>query len=219
MNKQWIFEKIFKLKQEALVLTKDTKAFNYSYATLKQIQELLWPKLVKSNLVIIHKVVNNEVVTQIIDIEDWSFIESSIGIWEVKTTRKERFIDNKWKDIEVIDNNTMDPQWVWSIITYYRRYNLLALLDLEQEDDDGTSWSNRAKAKVYEVQKKPNFTKEAFTKFKEVEDFTDHFKAYALIEKKYTLWIELRKEIKTYFENKIDKKQKESIWTEWNPPF
>jgi len=203
MNKQWIFTKIFNLKQEALVLIRDTKAFNYSYATLKQMQELLWPKLVENKLIIIHKVLNNEVVTQIIDIEDWSFIESSIDIWEVNCTRIEKFTDNKWKNIEVIDNNTKDPQWVWSIISYYRRYNLLSLLDLEQEDDDANNWSNRAKAKTYIVKNKlPKFDKDAFEKFKKVENYKDYITAKEIIEKKYDLTLDLAKQVKTYYETK-----------------
>jgi hypothetical protein len=53
------------------------------------------------------------VVTDIRDIESNTFVTSEIEI------------------------NTTKPQDKGSEITYYRRYNLLSLLDLEVEDDDG----------------------------------------------------------------------------------
>jgi hypothetical protein len=49
------------------------------------------------------------------------------------------------------EKNTLDPQGVGSIITYYRRYNLLMLLDLQVQDDDWVGGSNRAKQKSYET--------------------------------------------------------------------
>lgn len=146
-----IYTKLFELKQKEIVLKKDSQAFWYKYAKLWQIQELLNPVLKELKLIIIHSVKNNEVVTQIRDIESDTFIESSIDIWDVETKRQERFIDKNGKDIQINDTNTKDPQWIGSIISYHRRYNLLALLDLEQEDDDWKSWSNRAQAKEYKA--------------------------------------------------------------------
>ena len=146
----WIYKKLFELKQKEIKLVKDTKGFNYSYATLNQIQEKLNPLFKELNLILINRIENDEVITQIRDLEDDSYVESKILITKVETTREETWHDDKTKkDIKTIDYNEKDPQWVWSIITYYRRYNLLALLDLETEDDDWASWSNRAKAKTY----------------------------------------------------------------------
>lgn len=167
-----IYQKLFELKQKEIILQKDTKWFNYSYATLKQIQEKLNPLLRDLNLIIFHFIENDEVITQIRDLEDNSFIESKMKIWDVKTTRTENFTDKNGKEISVVEYNDKDPQWVGSIITYYRRYNLLALLDLEQEDDDWVSWSNKAKAKSYEPKNKSNeekpwFSEENLTKLKE----------------------------------------------------
>jgi hypothetical protein len=65
-----------------------------------------------------HSIINNKVVTQIFDI-DWSDeVASEIPLTE-------------W----------IKPQDKGSEITYYRRYNLLSLLDLEVEDDDGAKAS------------------------------------------------------------------------------
>lgn len=151
MEKQDIYSKLFAFKEKELKLKKDKKAFNYYYATLWQIQEKLAPILKELKLVIIHFNRWNEVVTQIRDIESNTFIESVLEIWKVESTRTEKWIEAKWKEgkekdyeIETIEYNDKDPQWVWSIITYYRRYNLLALLDLEIEDDDWAKWWQRA---------------------------------------------------------------------------
>jgi hypothetical protein len=146
---QWIYNKIAQLKKKEISLVRDTKWFNYFYATLWQIQDKISPILEELKLLVIHRVENQKVITKIIDLEDNSFIESWIDIWEVKTETKKNLKD-WWESIEI---NTLDPQGVGSIITYYRRYNLLALLDLETEDDDGASWSQRAQAKPQYAQK------------------------------------------------------------------
>jgi hypothetical protein len=142
---QWIYNKIAQLKEKEISLVRDTEWFNYFYATLWQLQDKLNPIFKELKLLVIHRVENQKVITKIIDLEDNSFLESWIDIWEVKTETKKNLKD-WWESIEI---NSLDPQWVGSIITYYRRYNLLALLDLETEDDDGTSWSKRAQVKQY----------------------------------------------------------------------
>lgn len=107
-----IYKKLFEVKKSGITLKRDTKAHNYKYATLSQIQDKLWDELQKQKLVVIHSITDNHVVTEIRDTESDTFVSSSIAI----TTEK--------------------PQDKWSEITYYRRYNLLSLLDLEVEDDD-----------------------------------------------------------------------------------
>lgn len=149
-----IYKKLLEFKKEEVSLTRDTKAFNYSYATLEQIQTKIAPIFEKLKLVSIHFVKDWMVYTQIRDTEDDSFIESSIEIWKVEITRE-------WTDQKNVVNkeyNEKDPQWVGSIITYYRRYNLLALLDLETEDDDWASASGKAKAKVSSAKPKEKHT-------------------------------------------------------------
>jgi len=130
----WIYDKLFRVKQSWIKLQRKTKAFNYSYADLWQIQEKLWDILEKERLFITHRVENNKVITEIIDLdakEDERYnIESSIPLSE-------------W--IKAQDKG--------SEITYYRRYNLLSLLDLEVEDDDWAKASNKTEAKKEEDDK------------------------------------------------------------------
>jgi len=130
-----IYKKLFEVKKAWIKLQRDTKAFNYKYATLSQIQEKLWDILEKQNLMVVHYIMWNELVTTIRDVEWDDAIESRIPLTE-------------W----------IKAQDKWSEITYYRRYNLLSLLDLEVEDDDwkkaqGSKWkTNYAKKDNNEVE-------------------------------------------------------------------
>jgi len=151
-----IYEKLYEFKEKEIKLVRNTKAFNYSYATLSQIQAKLAPILKELKLVVVHYNKDDKVFTQIRDIEDDSFVESCLEIWKVesKTVIKQKFDKQKnnknieyEEEKETTEYNEKDPQWVWSIVTYYRRYNLLALLDLETEDDDWQTWSPRYKSK------------------------------------------------------------------------
>lgn len=108
-----IYSKLHSIKSAWIKLQRDTKAFNYKYATLSQIQEKLWDALQEQWLVVIHSIINGMVRTEVRDTESDQFVVSEIEMTTVK------------------------PQNKGSEITYYRRYNLLSLLDLEVEDDDG----------------------------------------------------------------------------------
>lgn len=116
-----IYQKLFEVKKAWIKLQRDTKAFNYKYATLSQIQEKFWEKLQEQWLLIMHSIVENKVRTQIFDTEWKSSVCSEIEMAE-------------WTK----------AQDKWSEITYYRRYNLLSLLDLEVEDDDWAKASNNS---------------------------------------------------------------------------
>jgi len=111
-----IYQKLFEIKKAGIKLQRDTKAFNYQYATLSQIQEKLNWEFEKQQLLVTHSIIENKVSTRITNIEWklWDFISSEIEM-------------TAWTK----------AQDKGSEITYYRRYNLLSLLDLEVEDDDG----------------------------------------------------------------------------------
>lgn len=119
-----IYKKLFEIKKANIKLQRDTKGYNYNYATLSQIQDKLSWEFEKQWLLITHSIINNCVVTSIIEVESWEKIESSILMSE-----------------------NIKPQDKWSEITYYRRYNLLSLLDLEVEDDDGEKAQDSNKIK------------------------------------------------------------------------
>lgn len=116
-----LYKKLFEVKKEWISLLRDTKAYNYKYATLGQIHDKLNPVLQKLWLIVVHNVKEWKVITRIIDTDTQQEISSEITI------------------------NTTKPQDQWSEITYYRRYNLVCLLDLEVEDDDAKKAQNNKK--------------------------------------------------------------------------
>lgn len=125
-----IYKKLFEVKKAGIKLQRDTKAFNYKYADLSQIQEKLWEELQKQWLIITHRISDNKVVTDITSIEDTEqFIQSSISMTE-------------WTK----------AQDKGSEITYYRRYNLLSLLDLEVIDDDWKKAQDSSKTEQVELE-------------------------------------------------------------------
>jgi len=141
-----IYTKLFEVKKAWITLKRDTKAFNYKYATLDQIQSKLWDILEKQKLVIIHYIKDNKVITEIRDIEWDSFISSEIELTTTKAQDK------------------------WSEITYFRRYNLLSLLDLEVEDDD---WKKAQESKNEQEQPKKWLNYETFKEIVEAGNTTE----------------------------------------------
>ncbi len=152
-----IYKKLFEVKRAGIKLQRDTTAFNYKYATLGQIQEKLSEEFEKQKLLVTHRIVNNEVVTTIHDVDTKDAIDSSIPMSE-------------WTK----------PQDKGSEITYYRRYNLLSLLDLEVEDDDG----KKAQESVKQDDNKTWFNDEAYDK---ISDLVDSGQSFTIqdVRKKY----------------------------------
>ena len=165
-----IYKKLYNVKKAWIKLQRDTKAFNYKYATLDQIQSKLWDILEKEKLVIIHFIENWILKTEIRDIESDEFVKSEI---ELTTTK---------------------PQEKWSEITYFRRYNLLSLLDLEVEDDD---WKKAQDSKEF----KDKDTKPWFNQ-PELNKLEKHKTAYAS-------WEDAIKKISEKY--KINKQMRQNI--------
>ena len=107
-----IYKKLLNVKMAGVKLKRDTKAYNYKYATLDQIQEKLGEILQKEQLVVIHYI-------------DWWILTT-----EIRDSETDEFVKSE------LELTTQKPQDKGSEITYFRRYNLLSLLDLEVEDDD-----------------------------------------------------------------------------------
>lgn len=120
-----IYQKLHSIKSAGIKLKRDTQAYNYSYATLSQIQEKFWELLQEQWLVVIHSIIDWKVRTEIRDTESEELVSSEIEM-------------TQW----------IKPQDKGSEITYYRRYNLLSLLDLEVDDDD---WKKAQESKKEET--------------------------------------------------------------------
>lgn len=140
-----ILQKIALIKAKEIKLKRDTEWYWYKYATLSQIQQKLWPVFEELKLFVYHQIQDNQVITTIYDLESKESISSSIEM-------------NSWTK----------AQDKGSEITYYRRYNLLALLDLETEDDD---WAKAQNSKVENNDDKERFSDDDFLKLAEFDKF------------------------------------------------
>ena len=146
-----ILQKIALIKAKEIKLKRDTEWYWYKYATLSQIQQKLWPVFDELKIFVYHQVQDNQVITTIYDLESKESISSAIDM-------------NTWTK----------AQDKWSEITYYRRYNLLALLDLETEDDDWFKAQNSKREDYVKDDDKERFNDDDFLKLAEF----DKFKAY-----------------------------------------
>lgn len=141
-----IYKKLFEVKKAWIKLQRDTKAYNYKYATLSQIQEKLNWEFEKQGLLVLHKIIDNKVQTMIIDFESDTSVNSEIPLTE-------------WTK----------AQDKWSEITYYRRYNLLSLLDLEVEDDDWKKAQDSTKKKFFNYEDLVSTTEAWNTTIKDIQ--------------------------------------------------
>ena len=135
-----IYKKLSEFEKPEIV--KDEAWYNYKYAWLDQIQNKLKEPLKKAWLFYYHRTEGGKVVTRVYCVDNTeSFIESSIEIGECRSET----IEKKWEKT-ITEFSSHDPQMTGSAITYYRRYNLLQLFDIELDDDDGKWWSPKAKS-------------------------------------------------------------------------
>ena len=114
-----IYTKLLEVQALGLSVAKDASNphFKSKYMDLDSILETYCPILSEKKLLIVHHSQGSTLTTEIIDAEDDSKISSEFSIL-----------------------NT-DPQKRGAEITYGRRYNLLQLLNITAEDDDGNTAS------------------------------------------------------------------------------
>ena len=157
MIKLNIYQKLLKIRSELSVIRKDKKNpyYNSNYADINTVLEVIIPKLAEYNLLLLQRMDIKDgqdvIVTEIIDCEDESTgkkikdeeieltesIKSITAVKTIKQFKEEKKID-KEKNIITHTKTEIenDPQKFGSGITYSRRYALISLLALEQEDDD-----------------------------------------------------------------------------------
>jgi len=130
-NNKTIYAKLHKAKLEIGKITKGSvnPFFKSKYADLNAIIEAVEPILMKYNLILLQPIIDNNVVSQIIDIETGEKIESYLPLPIVT-----------------------DPQKIIASITYFRRGTLQACLTLQAVDDDG----NESRQTTKKLQKLSN---------------------------------------------------------------
>ena len=111
-----IYYKLSLVKKEIGVLSKNAKNpfFKSDYLDLNGILSAVEPLLDKYGLLLLQPCLNGKVWTKIVDIESENEVQSYI---------------------DMTPNN--NPQAMGSQISYFRRYGLVSLLAIQQQDDDG----------------------------------------------------------------------------------
>lgn len=119
-----IYEKLFILQKEQIKLKKDSNNpfFKSKYISLDNILEVYEPLFIKNDLLCLHYSKDNKLITELIDLKSEEKVSSEFNIY----------------------NN--DPQKQGSEITYWKRYNLSQLLNIQTDTDDdwnkASSWWN-----------------------------------------------------------------------------
>ena len=177
-----MLKKLLQIQKQELTVKKDANNpfFKSKYVTLDELLKVVLPFLTEAWLVMFHNIQNWALTTTITDVDTGDSVDSSIKLPE-----------------------TSDPQKMWSAITYYKRYNIWALLNIQTDEDD--DW-NKASWKKEEKKEAKWFNKPQLTKFmdkvksKELE-FDSWEKAVAYIKSVwYTVWWEMWKQIARYVE-------------------
>jgi len=109
-----LIEKIAKIQQEVSVQKSwNNPFFKSKYITLDDILAKLNPLLIENKVAIIHTNIEWWVVTEVHDLESEDKLSSLFTI-----------------------NWVTDPQKMWAVISYGRRYNLVSLFNIIADEDD-----------------------------------------------------------------------------------
>jgi len=119
MQKLYTALATFRQKVSAVKKDADNPFFKSKYADLPSILEVIKQPLQESGIAITHHCKATE----------WGFSMITI-LWETESG------ESIQSEFPIFGNK---PQEVWSSMSYARRYNLLALLDIPTEDDDGNT--------------------------------------------------------------------------------
>lgn len=121
-----IYSKLFILQKAQIKLKKDADNpfFKSKYITLENILDTYEPLFIENNLLCLHYSKDNKLITEIIDLDSSEKVLSEFNIY-----------------------NT-DPQKQGSEVTYWKRYNLWQLLNIQTDIDDdwnlaSSSWNTK----------------------------------------------------------------------------
>lgn len=130
-----IFKALADFQQEVPVILKDTSGFNYKYADLPAIFEVINPLMKKNGMGFYQAVNDNQIKTVVFHIESGETIESNTNIPQGVQL-------NKMNDFQVLG----------SAITYIKRYALSSILGLVTDKDTDASGEQV-------IQTEPTYTK------------------------------------------------------------
>jgi len=123
--KQTLFEALQNIQKEMPVIGKNKQGFKGSYADIEKVWEKIHPILAKNNFIVYHSVSGNGVET---------IAKHNSGEMIISTI--------PWGKDE------LSPQDRGKEITYYKRYNLLALFNIVIADEDSDGYTGNKKLDV-----------------------------------------------------------------------
>lgn len=187
-----IMEVLYKYQTENIKLKKDAENpfFKSNYITLDNILNHYLPKFTEDWILCFHNVLNSELITSLIHIESWEQVASNFPL------------------------HNDDPQKQGSEITYGKRYNLSALLNIQTDlDDDGNLASSAGNTKQFYTKTtnkvtpsddKKWFNEPELEKFKENNVYWDIDSALKAIRTKYKLGKPMEEKVRKLYEMNPD---------------
>ena len=177
MDNKKLFKAIAGFQQEVPVIHKDTQGYDYTYADLPKIFEIINPLLKKHNLGFMQPIEGNSIKTIVFHTETGESIESIASIPQ-----------------EVQLKGMNDFQVLGSAITYIRRYAISSMLGLVTDEDNDASGKQKEKPKVEQV-KKTISDKELMNEI----DLNPTMDNFTIVKKKYQLTEEQVKKLTDKF--------------------
>lgn len=125
-----IYLKLKDIQEQRLSVVKNqiNPHFKNSYPDINAVLDVVIPVLNKNKILLLQLPTEDGLETTLYDIEDESSV-SSLTPWTDKS----------------------NPQKLCGCITYYRRYALVTMLNLEAEDDDGNTASKKFEGEVDDI--------------------------------------------------------------------
>lgn len=145
-----IYEKLLKIQKRGITLDKDGRNphFNSEYATLNEVLKKVKKPLNDEGIVIIQEATASGLLTRLID------TDSAVGSSGGSSTAAKKDYSEVSCFMPYVETTT--AQKLGSNNTYNRRYSLITLLGLEDEDDDAEVASKPSKPKsVGEAKSQP----------------------------------------------------------------
>ena len=180
-----IYAKLLKIQEENIKVLKDAKNpfFKSNYTTLNEVLEKIRPSLSKNKLALTQISIPDGLKTVLVDTETGESIESIVP-----------YI------------GTTDMQKLGGAISYARRYALIAMFNLESEDDDGNSAvMTPAKAKATQRVAEVKAVEEILEGIDNMTDINLMKGMLARLDLSKTIKEEDRETVRTYLTNKINK--------------
>ena len=159
-----IYTKLAAVKKEVGIISKDetNPFFKSKYFDINGLLKHVEPLLQKNGLLLLQPIINGEVVSQIIDIDNGDSVTSSIAL-----------------------PNIEDPQRIGGCVSYYRRYTLQSLLSLQAEDDDANAATQAVKSTKPWINESDSTWKAALNKSIALAKLREHYAISKVNAEKY----------------------------------